>query len=120
MRAIQYSLFEDTLDQQFEKWLSSRHGQLVLEAATARARALFAAGFRRYGIKALLEAFRFDRALQFGPTSENFYLNNNYASRLAREIMRANPDLAGFFEVRRLHDLRGPRAKRAVVLVPIM
>jgi hypothetical protein len=117
MRAVQYSLFSDTLDQQFDALLTTSRGQLLLRETVARARALRAAGYTRYGIKAILEAVRYDRAVQLGPVTDDFAINNNFSSRLARHIMSACPDLAGFFEVRRLHD--SDRRPTHAFVVPI-
>jgi hypothetical protein len=56
-------------------------------------------GVRRWGIKALWEALRYENALRTFGRSE-YKLNNNYPSRYARMLMERNFDLDGFFEVR--------------------
>lgn len=50
-------------------------------------------GFKRMGIAALFEIYRWDARLP---------LNNNFRSRYARKIMEVAPDLQGFFETRAL------------------
>lgn len=114
---MQMLLFEKTLDDQFDEWIRSQDGQEIEFAVVARALALRAAGWARYGIKAILESIRFDRAVQRGPDAP-FKVNNNYASRLARRVMRARPELDGWFETRELLSRRDRRPRRAVV-VPI-
>lgn len=116
MHGAQWDLFKPTLDQQYEMWAKSEEGRQVKVLVVERAKQLRGSGYKRYGIKAILEAIRFDRDVQFGPAS-SYKVNNNISSRLARDIMFEHPELAGFFELRQLHD-DGERPTSAVV-VPI-
>jgi len=59
---------------------------------------LKARGRERYGIGALVEAFRFHAAMT--TDGDDFKLNNNFRAFYARKIMAECPDLAGFFETR--------------------
>lgn len=76
------------------------YDELVMLARRARR-----AGSRKIGIKMLFEVLRWRHTLRTG--GDDFKLNNNYHSYYARVIMAAEPDLAGIFELRRLHG-RGP------------
>ncbi|GEM_PF-3202630 len=100
----QRELFNETSDVKYTRWRNSPHGRAVVDAAMTRATRLRQRGFQRYGIKCILEAIRYDFALKLGADADGFKVNNNVASRLAREIMAARPELAGFFETRELRD----------------
>lgn len=56
-------------------------------------------GHRQYGIKALFEVLRFESAMQ--THGDTFKLNNNYTALYARLLMDNEPELEGFFELRR-------------------
>lgn len=56
-------------------------------------------GWQHYGIAALVEVLRYERARTCDPNSE-FKFNNTYRAYMAREIMASNPELDGFFECR--------------------
>jgi hypothetical protein len=56
-------------------------------------------GHRQYGIKALFEVLRFNAAMQ--THGDPFKLNNNYTALYARLLMDNEPELVGFFELRR-------------------
>ena len=55
-------------------------------------------GRQHYGIKALFEVMRYERALT--TVGDEFKLNNNYTSLYARLLMDNEPELKGFFETR--------------------
>jgi hypothetical protein len=84
----------------YRTWRSSTAGQAVYLDAVRRARILRRAGFAHYGIGAIVEAIRYDRAIQVRRDEAGFRINNNHRALLAREIMEVNPDLAGFFTLR--------------------
>lgn len=98
----QRELFHPSLDEQYERWKRSEHGLAVLAAARERALRLRHRGFKHYGIKCILEAIRFDFALQLGADDDGFKVNNNYSSRIARDLMASYPELSCFFETREL------------------
>jgi hypothetical protein len=56
-------------------------------------------GHRQYGIKALFEVLRFNHAMR--TEGDIFKLNNNYTALYARLLMDNEPELDGFFELRR-------------------
>jgi hypothetical protein len=91
-----------TLQERYEEWRASPDGELVWGAVRDAALRLSARGFRHYGIAALFEAARYTYALRVGPDVEGFKLNNNWRSRMARDLMVAVPELDGFFELRTL------------------
>ncbi len=86
----------------FEEWLSSEDGREVEFQIVRRAKLLQARGWRRYGMKALWESIRYDRAVDIGPDADGWKLNNDFTSRMARHVMRRHPELAGFFETREI------------------
>lgn len=65
------------------------------------ARQLKGLGFRRCSIALIFERLRWVHAVQTRGDSD-FVINNNWRAHYARELMDREPDLAGFFEVRRL------------------
>lgn len=91
-----------SLQDRYEHWRRSEDGQKVYKAVLSGAVRLHLRGFRHYGIAALYEGVRYDYSLQIGPDMQGFKLNNNWRSRLARDIMREHPFLDGFFETRDL------------------
>lgn len=90
----------DSVQDRFEQWVESDEGQAVYENVRARALRLRERGWTHFGMKAIWEAARYDRALQVGPDAAGFKLNNNHHSRLARRLMEDEPRLRGFFETR--------------------
>jgi hypothetical protein len=72
------------------------------------ARELVDVGHAKIGIGMLFEVLRWRHALR--TAGDTFKLNNNYRSYYARLIMRREEDLAGVFELRRLH---GPDLEKA-------
>lgn len=61
------------------------------------------AGRKRIGIGMLFEVVRWNRIV-WSRDADGFKLNNSHRSRYARLIMEQEPDLAGMFETRSLHD----------------
>lgn len=58
---------------------------------------------RQVGMKAVYERVRWEYQVQTARQEDAYKLNNNYTSRYARLLMEQEPELAGFFETRRLH-----------------
>lgn len=91
-----------SIQQRFDAWIITPDGIAVYQNILARAKRLWDRGFRHFGIKALWEAARYDRALEVGPDADGYKLCNDYHSRMARYIMERNPYLDGFFTLREL------------------
>lgn len=89
------------IERDFDEYIQTPHGKHLERLLIDMARRLLLAGRTRYGIAALFEAARFEYAL-LGKHDDGFKCNNSYRSYMARKIMRENPDLAGFFELREL------------------
>jgi hypothetical protein len=89
------------LEAAFRAWLDSDDGRRVYSSVRDRALALRARGWLHFGIRPLWESARYDSALDVGPDC-GFKLNDHHHSRLARELMRREPELDGFFTVRDL------------------
>ena len=70
----------------------------VYEALRELSLHLAATGRQRFGMKALFEFLRFSYALQ--TRGESYKINNSYAPFYARLLMRNEPQLAGFFNLR--------------------
>mgnify|MGYP000877982731 CR=1 FL=1 len=96
--AANHSDDEATLDMKFAQWLDQN--QHVLRVFVDRALAAQAAGRTRIGAKRLVEAMRWDT--QLTTQGDEFRLNNNYVSRLARAAVKRRPELASLFEFREL------------------
>lgn len=98
----QATLFNDArkpIQESFEEWLS-RHGD-VYRRFVQLAREAKRRGRTRWSTKAMIEVYRWECEGDTDPV-DGFKLSDHYSSRLARKIMDDNPDLAGFFETRKL------------------
>lgn len=82
----------------YDRWRASRDGQLVYIECQSRALRLRLAGRRHFGLQAIFEAVRYDTALE---GDRLLKLNNSFVAPLARDIMRSDSRLEGFFETRR-------------------
>lgn len=96
------TLWASSIGEKYETWRTSADGRRVYAAIRDRALAMRRRGHRHYGIAALYEAARYDWTLAAGPDADGFRLNNNHRSRLARELMDAEPELRAFFALREL------------------
>jgi hypothetical protein len=97
--------FPGRLHQAYLRWRETDDGKLVVGAIRLRALELRRRGWRRYGIQALAEVARFDRALAVGPDADGYKINNSHLSRLSRDLMREDPELDDFFETRELRSV---------------
>lgn len=80
-------------------WIWIEENGHIYRAFVEKALALKRRGKQRYGAKAIAEVIRYETTLaQRG--EQEFKLNNNYVSGLARLAMTLNPQLDGFFQVR--------------------
>lgn len=74
------------------------------------ARDLARRGRDKIGIGMLFEVLRWQHMLATEGDADGFKLNNNYRALYARLIMHREADLAGIFELRRLHGADEPFA----------
>lgn len=74
----------------------------VYDSAVQIARDLKGRGFHRCGMKLIFERLRWLYAIQ--TKGDSYLLNNDFTAFYARVVMLAEPDLAGFFEVRVQND----------------
>jgi hypothetical protein len=58
-------------------------------------------GRKFYGIMALLNVVRWQRAIRTTTADDDYKVNNNWAPFYARLLMSENPELDGFFQLRR-------------------
>jgi len=102
-RAAQRALpGESRVERAFAAWIASEDGRVVEAEVIRRAMLLRARGYKHWGIASLWESIRYDYTLALQGEAGAWRLNNSYRSLLARRIMAACPDLAGFFETRPL------------------
>lgn len=59
---------------------------------------------RPFGVKALAERVRWETSVRWGRDRSGFKWNNNYTAYLARDLVRAEPQLAGLIELRRVRE----------------
>ena len=87
----------DAIQRRFLKF----HGEnpWIYRLLVRLARDMKARGFRRYGMKAIVEEARWWNGTT---TTEPWKYNNNFTARYARLIEQQEPYLRGFFEKRRL------------------
>jgi hypothetical protein len=58
-------------------------------------------GHRKFGVRVLWEALRWERMMSTSdPTQDDWKLNDHYTRFYSRLIMKKEPDLAGIFEIR--------------------
>ena len=86
----------DTLAARWEQF--HRNNPHVLRAIIAIALELKGKGFKRCGMKLIVERLRWLHALR--TCGDDFKLNNSHSAFYAREAMRVEPRLAGFFQLR--------------------
>ena len=82
-----------------EKWeIFHANNPQVGEELRRMALNLKARGRSHYGMRALIEVLRFNRAID--TSDPDYKLNNNYTPFYARWLMDTEPALEGFFEIR--------------------
>lgn len=92
--------FEDGLEDAFMRFHMANPA--VYQELVKLAREWKRAGHARCSINMLFEKVRYDYGVSVQKT-DGWKLNNNHRSRYARLIMRLEPELAGYFETRELH-----------------
>ena len=97
----QPDLFDETLDQQFEKWVHSPEGGMAANWFIRLGLQAKKAGLEKYGAKGIAEVLRWQISIE-KKSVEIFKINNNYISRLARFAEERAPELKGLFEKREL------------------
>jgi hypothetical protein len=91
-----------SIQERYEEWRGTADGQEVYHQVVERAHRLRDRGWAHFGIGALWESIRYDRAVRVGPDALGFKLNDHFRSRMAREVMERERDLSAFFELRSL------------------
>lgn len=89
-----------TIQERFEAF--NRANPQVYAALQCLAMQMLSSGVRQYGIKGLFEILRWQFALQ--TKGSPFRLCNDFTSRYARLLVKNNPELDGFFEMRQLRE----------------
>jgi len=97
-------VLKQTPDERFRVWVHSALGREIANQFIRASCGLKSAGWKQYGAKRIIEGIRWNVHLQNGPkTDDEFKVNNNMVSRLARFAESKCPELSGFFEKRMLH-----------------
>jgi hypothetical protein len=89
------------VEREFQDWILTGDGNRVMREAIMRATKLRLAGYRRYGLKAIIESIRYDSSVSLLGDS-TYRINDHHTSFLARRIMEDQPSLRGFFGTRAL------------------
>ena len=89
-----------TIQERFERFHEAN--PWVYEELVLLARELVEVGHRKLGINMLWEVVRWKVYRATSDPSSSFKLNDHYPSRYARLISEQEPDLRGFFELRKL------------------
>lgn len=89
-----------TIQERFDEF--HRENPNVYRLLVNYSRAAIQAGRKTLGIKAVWERMRWHVYIELKQKEEGFKLNDHFTSRYARLIMEQEPDLADFFEIRRL------------------
>ena len=94
----------DDIDKRFIRFHEENphvYSTLVQEAVKLRGQ-----GWKHFGLKCLYERARWliTMKTRIPDDMEPYKLNNNYTSRYARLIMKQEPDLKGFFRLRKLKE----------------
>ncbi len=90
--------FNDHLEVAYQNWRATRPD--IYAAFVQVTREIVAEGIGRYGIKAIGEVVRYRIRVQ--RRDQSFAVNNNYLSRLARDLETDGIVHPGFFEYRTL------------------
>lgn len=105
------------VEQEFLRYIETVDGSLLAAQVKKMADALIERGWKHYGIKAIFEAIRFDRAIALGPDAMGVKVNNNHTAYMARYLIDRYPYLKNFFELRTLH---GRAWRKRTFVVPTM
>lgn len=87
---------------EFIEWIKTKHGNNVLQKFIKIALAIKEMGHKHYSGQAIVYYLRVDTDIEHGP--DEFKINNNYGSYLARYAMGVEPGLADFFRIREAGD----------------
>jgi hypothetical protein len=93
-------LFKPSIKRQFEMFHAAN--PLIYDALLKYSRQAKAAGKQHYSISIVFERVRWHMHIETTDYSDDFKLNNNYKAYYARLLMEREPDLEGFFQLRRL------------------
>ncbi len=91
---------EATIQQRFEAF--HRANPAVYGALRSLAFQMRGNGVKAYGIKGFFEILRWQFAIE--TKGKPFRLSNSFTSRYARLLVKLNPELDGFFEIRKLRE----------------
>lgn len=73
----------------------------VYDELLALARMVRQRGYEQFGVRAIWERLRWRNQFEVNPGDEPFKLNDHFKELYARLVMAREPDMAGFFTVRR-------------------
>ena len=96
---------ESRVERRFREWIETPAGRYVEAEVTRLALERRRAGRRRGEINLLCAIVR-DQSFGLAKDGEGYAVNNSFRSLLARRLMAAQPELAGWFETRELRGVR--------------
>lgn len=96
---------ESRVERRFREWIETPAGRYVEAEVTRLALERRRAGRRRGEINLLCAIVR-DQSFGLAKDGEGYAVNNSFRSLLARRLMEAHPELAGWFETRELRGVR--------------
>lgn len=92
---------ERSLSDKFISWVNSPQGSVAIGLFCDMALDAYDAGAKKIGAKAIWERMRWNLQVE-RRTGDEFKLNNNFTSRIARTAISRHPELAEMFEFRKL------------------
>lgn len=93
------ALDDEPIEDQFIRF--DRKNPHVYREFKRRVFILWNAGFRKYGVRAIMDPMRWDAGIYFAD-GRPWAINNNLFTHYARKIMKEFPVLDGLFELREL------------------
>ena len=96
----QTSLFEPTLAERYAAWRATEAGRIVYHEAHLRALQLRRRGLEHYGIAAIVEAIRYDRAVEMGEERRRLPDQRRSPRIPGPQLIAADDRLTGFFRTR--------------------
>lgn len=92
---------EQSITDRYLHWINSPEGSSALKMFENHALDAFDAGVKKIGAKAIWERMRWSFQVE-KRLGDEFKLNNNFTSRIARTAATRHPALAEMFEFRKL------------------
>jgi hypothetical protein len=113
----QTSLFENnpkkrklSIDERFDIW--TKENTVIVGLYLKFARAAKASGREYYGIAAITERIRWEVNIDSKDPNSDFKISNDYRAPMARLLVKLDPQLAGFFSMKKRPSLAKKTEKK--------